>query len=209
MNGLQILNALKSDPVCNRLSPIVICQDQSLSYITKESKHKLVVINSSNTTEKFGKHWLSLNLEGLDLVKNRYIQLYDSAGKNLKDTPILEKAIKLAKKKYKAKLLSLKTVQMSILSSCGAHTLACLWLSSRKLLPNDIIHLFYSEKNVKNLQNHYKNDCLVAFFVHTIFPNIRKNYSVFDLIFDWDFLNQQRKNEKKEKKEKKRKKNLS
>ena len=180
--------------------PIIICQDQSLAYITKKSKHKLVVVNSSNTTEKSGRHWLSLNLTGLDEVKNKYIQLYDSAGKNLKDTPVLEKAIKIAQKKYKAKLLSLKAVQEPLTTSCGPHSLACLWFSSRKLLPDDIINLFYSEKNVRDPRDFYKNDCLVAFFVHTIFPSVRKNYSVLDLIFDRKFLRQQRKKEKEKKK---------
>ena len=230
MNGQEILTALNSDPVCAQYFPIALCQDETWDKITPDSKHKLIVINSSSSTEKIGRHWLGLNLMYLKKNKteqnknktkqnktknnnknkthskciNNRILLLDSAGKNLKDTPVLEKAIKKALITYKAKLLSLKRTQaLSYTTSCGAFLLCNFWLSCRKLLPSDIIKYFYTEKNTQNSRNFIKNDSLAAYFACIIFPSVRQKYTPLELIFDRDFIKTQQKKELKNKRKKK------
>ena len=103
MNGSEILEALQSDHVCASLSPVIICQDESVKYLNIDSKHKLLCINSSSTTDRQGKHWIGLSLIHLKHPTNKnknnnFLVLLDSAGKNLSDTPILNIAMKKALK---------------------------------------------------------------------------------------------------------------
>ena len=130
------------------------------------------------------------------------ILLLDSAGKNLKDTPVLEKALKKALKLYNAKLLSLNRVQTTGTSSCGIFLCVAFWLTCRSLLPSDIIKYFYTEKNTKKPRDFYKNDALAAYFGWNIFPCLRKKYTPLGLIFDSTFLETRRLKKKKKKKTK-------